>query len=244
MNEKPSIFLPEWAKLYFIRQKDHFDGYSENLPHRTDAFYRLLGGADSGKDIIAMWHRAEQFIPCFNPEFNNNGGYGGCESCWPDQRPIKPMERCDGPAFISSLIFATDCTIPEEFCRLPNYGRPPRQIEQRLRTSAQTCARKLARLLRDLNNITPSDCQAGKTMGWFGADIEALIIYYSFELEPYDLDGIRNEPARLAIAFEGKTRAEREALLRELFDTVLGKLSSWQQAGAEDNDDDTHERAA
>lgn len=55
---------------------------------------------------------------------------------------------------------------------------------------------------------------------------------------------IRNEPARLAIALEGKTKAEREMLLRELFDEVLGKLSSWQQAGAEDNDEDTHERAA
>jgi hypothetical protein len=55
---------------------------------------------------------------------------------------------------------------------------------------------------------------------------------------------IRNEPARLAIALEGKTKVEREALLRELFDEVLGKLSSWQQAGAENNDEDTHERAA
>lgn len=55
---------------------------------------------------------------------------------------------------------------------------------------------------------------------------------------------IRNEPARLAIALEGKTKAEREILLRELFGEVLGKLSQWQQADAEDNDDDTHERAA
>lgn len=55
---------------------------------------------------------------------------------------------------------------------------------------------------------------------------------------------IRNEPARLAIALEGKTKAEREALLRELFNEVLGKLSSWQQADAEDNDDDTHEHTA
>lgn len=55
---------------------------------------------------------------------------------------------------------------------------------------------------------------------------------------------VRNEPARLAIALEGKTKVEREALLRELFDEVLGKLSRWQQDGTEDNDEDTHERAA
>lgn len=53
---------------------------------------------------------------------------------------------------------------------------------------------------------------------------------------------IRNEPARLAIALEGKTKTEREELLRELFDEVLGKLSSWQQAGAKD--EDPHECAA
>lgn len=55
---------------------------------------------------------------------------------------------------------------------------------------------------------------------------------------------IRNEPARLAIALEGKTKAEREILLRELFGEVLSRLSQWQQADAEDNDDDIHERAA
>lgn len=53
---------------------------------------------------------------------------------------------------------------------------------------------------------------------------------------------IRNEPARLSIAMEGRSKVEREALLRELFDEVLGKLSSWQQAGVED--EDTHECAA
>lgn len=47
---------------------------------------------------------------------------------------------------------------------------------------------------------------------------------------------IRNEPARIAIAVDGKDRAERESVLRALFDEVLAKLSQWQQAG-EDTDD-------
>jgi len=49
---------------------------------------------------------------------------------------------------------------------------------------------------------------------------------------------IRNEPARIAVALEGMTKAEREALLRELFDDVLTKLSRWQQVGATDGDEE------
>lgn len=42
---------------------------------------------------------------------------------------------------------------------------------------------------------------------------------------------IRGEPARIAVAMEGKDRAARETLLRDLFDEVLGKLANWQQSG-------------
>jgi len=49
---------------------------------------------------------------------------------------------------------------------------------------------------------------------------------------------VRSEPARLAVALEGKTKAEREAVLRELFDDVLTKLSRWQQAGVVDGDEE------
>ncbi|KAF0102465.1 MAG: hypothetical protein FD187_2362 [bacterium] len=41
---------------------------------------------------------------------------------------------------------------------------------------------------------------------------------------------IRSEPARIAVAMEGKDRAERETQLRDLFDEVLGKLADWQQS--------------
>jgi len=55
---------------------------------------------------------------------------------------------------------------------------------------------------------------------------------------------IRNEPARIAAALEGRTRAEREVALRELFDEVLEKVSCWRQAGADDNaDQEAHGRA-
>lgn len=39
---------------------------------------------------------------------------------------------------------------------------------------------------------------------------------------------IRDEPARIATLMEGVDQAGREALLRELFDEVLVKLSRWQ----------------
>ncbi|MDP2196821.1 MAG: terminase small subunit [Rhodocyclaceae bacterium] len=49
---------------------------------------------------------------------------------------------------------------------------------------------------------------------------------------------IRNEPARLATALEGKDKAEREALLRDLLDETLTKLSHWQQPGEHGEDQD------
>lgn len=47
---------------------------------------------------------------------------------------------------------------------------------------------------------------------------------------------IRNEPARIAVALEGKDKNAREAALRELFDEVLMKLSRWQQPGEHEAD--------
>jgi phage terminase Nu1 subunit (DNA packaging protein) len=52
---------------------------------------------------------------------------------------------------------------------------------------------------------------------------------------------IRNEPMRIAAALEGLEKTEREAMLRELFDEVLTKLSRWQQPGAEDGEEEACE---
>lgn len=41
---------------------------------------------------------------------------------------------------------------------------------------------------------------------------------------------IRGEPARIAAALEGLDRAEREALLRDMFDDALRRLANWRQA--------------
>ena len=51
---------------------------------------------------------------------------------------------------------------------------------------------------------------------------------------------IRGDPARIAARLEGLDRAERETLLRELFDEVLTKLAGWQQVGGEDDDQGAH----
>lgn len=54
---------------------------------------------------------------------------------------------------------------------------------------------------------------------------------------------LRNEPARLAAALEGKSRWEREATLRELFDQVLTKLAYWEHTDPE-RDDGANENVA
>lgn len=54
---------------------------------------------------------------------------------------------------------------------------------------------------------------------------------------------IRNEPARIADMLEGKDKAEREAMLRGLFDEALMTLARWQQPGAEYDEEEANERA-
>lgn len=52
---------------------------------------------------------------------------------------------------------------------------------------------------------------------------------------------IRNEPARIAAQLEGLDHIGREALLRDLFDEVLAKLSRWQQVGTYDGEQQADE---
>lgn len=51
---------------------------------------------------------------------------------------------------------------------------------------------------------------------------------------------IRQEPSHIATMMEGLDRAAREALLRDLLDEMLGKLSHWQQDGTDDADQEAH----
>lgn len=55
---------------------------------------------------------------------------------------------------------------------------------------------------------------------------------------------IRNEPARIAAQLDGLDRIGREALLRDLFDEVLAKLSRWQQVGTYDGEQQADEHTA
>ncbi len=55
---------------------------------------------------------------------------------------------------------------------------------------------------------------------------------------------VRNEPARIAAQMESLDRAGREALLRDLLDEVLTKLSRWQQVGTYDGEQQADECAA
>lgn len=49
---------------------------------------------------------------------------------------------------------------------------------------------------------------------------------------------IRRAPAGLAIQMEGLDTAAREALIRDLFDDVLGKLTQWRTQGAGEVEED------
>lgn len=49
---------------------------------------------------------------------------------------------------------------------------------------------------------------------------------------------VRRAPAGLAIQMEGLDTAAREALLRDMFDDVLGKLTQWRSQGADEAEED------
>lgn len=156
MRSKPASCLPNWALEYFGEARDQFDDDKE-MPHRREAFYRLLCTDDH--DMRQMWERAD--ASCHN-EF-------------------------DRRTFIGTLIYSTDDTTPDE--KRPCYTSPSKVKEQRLRSPTQTLARKLARQLRDLQNVTPQRCAANKSRAKrLGSDIELLVIRYHFDLEPLDLN--------------------------------------------------------
>lgn len=94
--------------------------------------------------------------------------------------------------FIGTLIYSTDDAIPDE--PIPLYPRSTKVKEQRLRSRTQTLARKLARQLRDLQNVTPGRCAAYKSrVMWLGSDIERLVICYQFDLESFNLNLTRRK---------------------------------------------------
>lgn len=170
MNARPSPYLPSWALRYFERHRDRFDD-PEQMPHRRDAFYRLLCASDAG--MHRMWERSARFITeptvChFIP------GPDAAENHVTDT-------DSESESFICTLIFASDAAKQGEPLRLPANGKP--QQETRLRDPVRVLARKVARLLREWQLITPLDCTAGMgtTMQRIDPVIACLVKTYGIE---------------------------------------------------------------
>ena len=180
MNTKPSPYLPEWALRYFERHRARFDD-PEEMPHRRDAFYRLLCADVRDPGMRRMWERVEHYIPdptvChFIP---------GPDAC-SDHVTDTDMEA---ESFICGLIFATDETIQDTAAK-PTRQLPPEP--PRLRDPVRVLARKLARLLREWQLVTPPRCVAkdSPAMRSIGGTIERLVNAYDLDLPPADLSEI------------------------------------------------------
>ncbi len=184
MNTKPSPYLPDWALRYFEQHRDRFDD-PEEMPHRRDAFYRLFCADANDLDMRRMWERAARFITaptmcCFIP------GPHASENHVTDT----DMEARD---FLSRLIYATDHAVPGD--PIADKQIPASKPEARLREADRRLARKLARLLREWQIVTPFDSVAGMSldkgnMQHIGDVIDRLVTAYDFELEPPDLSEI------------------------------------------------------
>lgn len=178
MNTRPSPDLPDWALRYFERHRERFDD-PEELPHRRDAFYRLLCASDAG--MRRMWERADQFIA--RPTV--------CHFVPGPDAAVTHITDTDMGAedFIGGLIFAADETIPEASAKA---ARQSPERAPRLRDPICVQARKLARLLREWRLVTPPRCIAKESpaMRSVGGMVEGLVHAYNLDIAPADLGEI------------------------------------------------------
>jgi hypothetical protein len=181
MNTKPSPYLPAWALRYFERNRVLFDD-PEEMPHRRTAFYRLLCADALDPDMRRMWERAARCIP--EPTV--------CHFVPGPDAFLEHVTDTDMDArdFILALILATDDAAKGEPLRLPVKGKA--QPEARLRDPVRVLARKVARLLREWQLVTPFNCTAGMgtTMQKIDPVIEHLVKAYGLELAAPDLGDI------------------------------------------------------
>ncbi len=182
MNTEPSKYLPPWALRYFERHRDRFDAPDE-LPHRRAAFYRLLCADETNPDMRRMWERAARYIPDDPTVCHFIPGTDAAESHVTDT-------DMEAEGFMCALIFASDAAKQGEQVRLPANGKP--QQETRLRDPVRVLARKVARLLREWQLITPFDCTAGMgtTMQRIDPVIECLVKAYGIEPAAPDLGDV------------------------------------------------------
>jgi hypothetical protein len=180
MNTKPSTYLPPWALRYFERHRERFDD-PEELPHRRDAFYRLLCADARNPDMRSMWERATRYIQ--DPTV--------CHFVPRLEHEHVTDTDMDARDFISALIDAyATVAAKSEPLRLPVSGKP--QPEARLRDPVRVLARKVARLLREWQLVTPFNCTAGMgtTMQKIDPVIDRLVDAYGLELATPDLGDI------------------------------------------------------
>lgn len=210
MNTKPSPYLPVWALRYFDRYRDRFDGPDE-MPHRRDAFYRLLAATSNG-GMRLMWERVSRFIPdptvChFVPGLDAAKGHV----------TDTDMEARD---FLDGLIRATDHTLHGEPVRLPVNRK--QQSEPRLRDPVRVLARKVAKLLREWQLITPYDCTAGMgtTTQRIDPVIERLVKAYGIEPAASNLGDIYRRNGIEYTVSEKRGFVQR----RRASDTVRAKI--------------------
>lgn len=159
MQTTPPHFVPSWAVAWFVAQRPRFDD-PEEMPHRHDAFYRLLCSDDRG--MRRMWEHVDRHV----------------------------VDEWDRDAFLGVLIYSVDDAIEPErrpvYTRVPAAPAPRlRNPDQR---QALKLARLLRELFivtpaRCAARTSPAIQHAGGT-------IERLVVAYALDLAPDDVNEI------------------------------------------------------
>lgn len=159
----PAQGLPDWVVSIFEARQATYQEYLN--PQISRLSHR--GSAffklfsSASPDMLDIWERVPSYEPLVNP---------------------KPV------FFVDCLSLATDAILPDQIIEADLSD--PQKPARRLRSKDERLARKLAVLLRDLQELTPCHGIDGIPTihsAWFGAEIEALIIEFRIELPAKDL---------------------------------------------------------
>lgn len=159
MNIRPSPELPDWALAWFNEMRPGFDD-PEEMPHRRDAFYRLLCAEDRG--MRRMWEHVDRHV----------------------------LDYLDRDALLGVLIYSMDDAFEDERRPLYSSppALPEKRLRDPAQRQANKLAR-LVRELR-IVTPPRCEAYRADVLKYGGSTVERLVIVYRFDLAPVDVNEI------------------------------------------------------
>lgn len=159
MNTRPSPELPDWALAWFNEMRPRFDD-PEEMPHRRDAFYRLLCVEDRG--MRRMWEHVDRH----------------------------DLDYLDRDALLGVLIYSMDDALEDERRPLYSSppAMPEKRLRDPAQRQANKLARLVCELR--IVTPPRCEAYRADVLQYGGSTVERLVIFYRFNLAPADVNEI------------------------------------------------------